>query len=78
MTYDVVMKPRAAAQIGIGVSVLIVILTVVLDIFPYFVIGIITLLLAVLVLIDGIREYRRPPSTPEPQSPANWTHLAGC
>jgi hypothetical protein len=68
------MKSRTAARIGIGVSLLVVVLTIVLDIFPYDVVGFITLLLAIVVVLDALREYSRP-SPPPPRSPANWNAL---
>lgn len=66
------MKSRTAASIGIGVSLLIVILTVTFDIFPYLVIGIITLFLAVMMFVDGVREYWRTSSRPPPLAPPSW------
>jgi hypothetical protein len=69
------MKPRTAARISIGVSLLVVILTIVLDIFPYFVIGIISLLLAIVVVVEAVREYFRAPSLSIPERPANWNSL---
>jgi hypothetical protein len=60
------MKFRTTTRTGFGVSLLIVILTVVLGIFP------ITVFLGVMAFVDGVREYWRTPDRPLPTQPANW------
>lgn len=70
------MKPRTAACISISITLLIVILTVAFGIFPYFVIGFITLFLAFMLCVDAIRERFRVSSRSKPDSPHNWDAVA--